>query len=215
MTTRRTVCALALPAFPVLLLAGTLTSPTDSTTNSVQLHAAAAHGPAWVAAALLELLATAVIPFAVAGVVHAVRGRGAALASVGALLGVLGTVGMAAIAFRHVFIYGLAGIDQAQALHSLDRVDHTFGIVVLPLMFLGPIAFVVLASAAARAQLAPRWLPLGALVFFVSDMLPIPGAEIVQTIVGITTFGVLARAILVEPDTGRSARTPKAVPAEA
>lgn len=195
MNARRLVCALALPALPLALLAGTLVSPTDSTDNAVQLRAASVHGAAWAAAAVFELLAVAVMPLAVAGVVHAVRGRGAALATAGGALGVLGTIGMGAIAFRHVFIYGMSTIGQAQALHALDHVDHAFGPVVLPLMFLGPIAFVVLAAAAARARIAPRWVPVGAFLFFVADLLPIPGAEVMQQLIGIATFVVLARAV--------------------
>ncbi|MGZ4336883.1 MAG: hypothetical protein ACXVRA_06175 [Gaiellaceae bacterium] len=210
MNARRIACALALPAFPVALLAGTLVSPTDSTQNAVQLRAASAHGSAWAAAALFELIAAVVMPLAVAGVVHAVRVRGATLATVGGGLGVLGTVGMAAIAFRHVYIYGLAAIGHLQALHALDRVDHTFGPAVLPLMFFGPVAFVLLAAAATRAQIAPRWLPAGAFVFFVADMLPIPGAEIIQQVIGIATFTMLARSVLTavpepQPEEARAA----------
>jgi hypothetical protein len=205
---RRTVCALALPALPLTLLAGTLISPTDSTTNAVQLRAAAAHGSAWGAAALLELLATALMPLAVAAVVHVVRRRGAALANIGGVLGILGTVGMAAIAFRHLFIYGLAGIEPTAALRTLDRVDHSFGAVALPLMFAGPIAFVILAAAATRARVAPRWIPVGAFIFFVSDMVPIPGAEVVQMLVGLATFGTLALGILRLDDTSPGSTEP-------
>lgn len=217
MNTRRLVCALALPAFPLALLAGSLVSPTDSTDNAVQLRAASAHGTAWAAAAAFELLAAAVMPLAVAAVVHAVRGRGAALATAGGALGVLGTVGMAGIAFRHVFVYGMSTIGQAQALHALDRVDHAFGPVILPLMFLGPIAFVVLAAAAARARIAPRWVPVGAFLFFVADLLPLPGAEVVQQLIGIATFVVLARAVAsADPDAAPEARRrPVPTPAEA
>jgi hypothetical protein len=210
MNVRRTICALALPAFPLALLAGTLVSPTDSTKDAVQLTAASAHHAAWAAAAILELLAAALVPPAVAAVVGAVRGRGAGLANAGGLLGVLGTIGMSAIGFRHVFIDGLAGIDTTQALHALDRIDTTFGPVVLPLMFATPLAFIVLAAAAVRAGIAPRWLPVGAFVFLVSDMLPIPGGEIVQQVVGIATFVVFARAVLSEPveRSGRFVATP-------
>src|SRR5690348_3103408 len=157
MSARRVVCALALPLLPLVLLAGTLISPTDSTDNAVQLQAAAAHPASWAAAALLELLAAAVLALAAAGVVLAVTDRGVTVANVGGLCGLLGAVGMAGIAFRHVFIYGMSVIDPAQAVKSLDRVDTTFGLVVLPLMFLGPIAFVVLSAAAVRAHLAPLW----------------------------------------------------------
>jgi hypothetical protein len=196
MSTRRIVCALALPALPLALLAGTLVAPTDSTDNATQLRAASLHGRALAAAEMIEMIAAVVMPLAVVAVAGAVRGRGVALATIGGALGVLGTVGMAAIAFRHVFIYGMATIGRVQALHALDRIDHVFGPIVLPLMFLGPVSFVVLAAAAVRAGIAPRWVPFGAFAFFVADMLPLPGAEVVQQVIGIATFAVLARATL-------------------
>jgi hypothetical protein len=196
MTPRHTVCALALPAFPLALLAGSLVGPTDSTDNATQLVAAAHHGAAWSAAALLELLAAVLLPLAVAGIVQGVRERGATLASVGGLLGVLGTIGMAAIGFRHVFVYGLASVDRAQALHALDRIDDVFGPPVLLAMFCAPLALIVLAFAAARAGLVARWLPALAILFFVSDMLPIPAAEELQGVLGIGTFGAIAYALL-------------------
>jgi len=207
MDIRRIACALALPALPLTLLAGTLVSPTDSTKNAVQLRAAAAHGPAWAAAAMLELAAAVVIPLGVAALVSAVRDRGSTLATIGGALGVLGTVGMAAIAFRHIFIYGMATVDRAQALHALDRVDHVFGPLVLPLMFFAPIAFVVLAAGAVRAGLASLWVPFAAFAFFVTDMLPLPGAEIAQQVIGIATFAVLAHAVL-----STTPRTPHPTP---
>jgi hypothetical protein len=126
MTSRR-LCTLALPAFPLALLAGTLVTPTDSTENAVQLTAASSHASAWVAAALLELLAAALIPFAVVAVARAIHGRGVRLAATGSALGFLGTLGLTSIALRHAFVYGLASADQATALHTIDRVDDEFG----------------------------------------------------------------------------------------
>ncbi|HVN12090.1 MAG TPA: hypothetical protein VMT69_08345 [Kineosporiaceae bacterium] len=212
MTTRRIVCTLALPLLPLVLLAATLVSPTDSTDNATQLRAAAAHPVPWAAAAFLELLAVVVMALAVAAVVLAVHDRGVRVANIGGLLGVLGTVGMAAIAFRHVFISGLATIDVSQALRALDSVDATFGPVALPLMFLGPVALVVLSASAVRAGLAPVWIPFGAVVFLVVDMLPIPDAEVVQMAIGIVTFGVLARGLLTRaPLGGQAVSLPPAV----
>jgi hypothetical protein len=193
---RRRACALALPGIPLALLLGTLISPTDSTDNAPQLRAAAAHGGRWEAAALLELLAAALFPLAVGGIVHLVRRRGSGLANLGALLGGLGTIGLAAIAFRHLFIYGLAGIDHAAALHALDRVDNTVGIVMLPCMFAGPLALITISGAASRAGYVSRWVVAGAIVFFISDSLPIPGAEILQAAVGLATFGWIALQML-------------------
>lgn len=212
-TLGRKVRALALPAIPLALLAGTLISPTDSTKNATQLRAAAAHGSAWQAAALFELLAALLFPFAIAAVIDAVRGRGARLANAGAVFGVLGTLGMAAIGFRHLFIYGIATTDSATALHALYRIDNGSGAVALPLMFAGPLALILLAGATARARLAPRWVTFGAVAFFISDMLPIPAAEELQGLIGLVTFATIAHRIVRHTD-GHTETTAPAAPSK-
>jgi hypothetical protein len=213
-TTRR-LSALALPAFPLALLAGALVVPTDSTENADQLRAAVAHGTAWCATAFLELLAAALLPVAAAAVVRAVRGRGTRLATAGAILGVLGTLGMASIALRHAYVYGLATADRATALHAMDRLDHAFGAFLFPLMLAAPLTWIVLAAAAARAGLVARWVPVGAVVFLVSDMLPIPAAEIVQGLIGLVTFTALAVAVAGRGAAPSEERTARASAVEA
>lgn len=98
---RAQACALALPLFPVALALGSLVSPTDSVKNADQLRAAAAHGGAWQAAALVELASAALLALGVAALVSAVRERGRMLSTVGGGLGVLGAIGMTLIAARH------------------------------------------------------------------------------------------------------------------
>jgi len=193
---RRRACALALPGIPFALLVGTLISPTDSTSNGPQLRAAAAHGVRWDIAAFCELLAAALLPLAAAGIAYLVRQRGATLATVGATLAGLGSIGMAAIALRHLFIYGLATTPPATALHVLDRVDRAAGPIIFPCMLAGPIALIALVSAAVRARYLPRWTIAGALLFALADSLPIPAAEEVQGIVGIVTFAAVALRLL-------------------
>ncbi len=193
---RRRACALALPGIPVALLAGALVSPTDSIDNAVQLRVAAAHAGRWQGAALLELLTAALFPLAAAGIVHLVRRRGAALAHLGALLAGLGTLGMTAIALRHLFIYGLTATNQASALRALDRLDNHAGAIAFPLMIAGPLAWILLSGAAARAGLVSRWIVLGAVAFAFSDSLPIPAAEEIQGLIGIVTFGAIGLRLL-------------------
>jgi hypothetical protein len=193
---RRRACAVALPGIPLALLAGSLISPTDSTDNASQLRAAAAHGVRWDVAAFCELLAAALFPLAAAGVVSVVRQRGGTLATVGAALAGLGSIGMASIGLRHLFIYGLATAPQATALHAIDRVDHAAGLVILPCMFAGPIALIVLVSAAARARFVPQWTIGAAVLFFISDSLPIPAGEEIQGLIGILTFAAVALRLL-------------------
>lgn len=193
---RRRACALALPGIPFFLLVATLVSPTDSTSNAPQLRAAAAHGGRWTIAAFCELLAAALFPLAAAGIAHLVRRGGATLATVGATLAGLGSIGLAAIALRHLFIYGLATAPQATALHVLDRVDHVAGAVILPCMFAGPLALIALVGAAVRAGYVPRWTIAGAVLFALADSLPIPAAEEIQGVVGIVTFAAVALKLL-------------------
>lgn len=193
---RRRVCALALPAIPLALLAGSLVTPTDSDANGAQLRAAAAHAGRWQGAALFELLTAALFPLAAVGIVHLVRRRGAALANVGAVLAGLGTLGMTSIALRHLYIYALTATDRHSALAVLDRLDNHAGAILFPLMMAGPIAWILLSGAAVRAGLAPRWTIAGAIAFMVVDMLPIPAAEEIQSVVGIVTFATIAVGLL-------------------
>lgn len=199
---RRRACALALPGIPLALLIGSLISPTDSTDNASQLQAAAHHAGRWQGAALLELLAAALFPLAAAGVVHLVRRRGATIAHLAALLAGLGSLGMASIALRHLFIYGLTAANQSTALAVLDRIDNNAGAVAMPLMIAGPFALLAVAGAAARSGLVSRWVVLGAIVFGVSDSLPIPAAEEIQGAIGIVTFGTIALRVLRVGDDG-------------
>jgi hypothetical protein len=191
-TFRRRAAAAALPGIPLVLLIGTLISPTDSTDNAPQLRAAVAHGARWDAAAFCELLTAVLFPLAAAGIAGAVRQRGATLATVGATTAGLGSIGMAAIGFRHLFIYGLATAPQATALHVLDRIDNSVGPVIFLCMLAGPIALILLTGAAVRAGHAARWAIAGAVLFFLADSLPIPGAEEIQGLVGIVTFAFVA-----------------------
>jgi hypothetical protein len=210
---RRRACALALPGIPVALLAAALVSPTESIDNADQLQAAAAHGGRWQASALLELLTAALFPLATVGLAHLARRRGAALAHVGALLGGLGALGMTSIALRHLFIYGLTATDQASALAVLDRLDDHAGALAMPLMIAAPLAWIVLSGAVVRAGLAPRWVVLGAVVFMISDSLPIPAAEEIQSLVGIVTFGTIAYRMLRLDDAQWEAPASSAPPA--
>ena len=197
---RRRAGALALPAIPVTLLAATLVSPTDSIDNAAQLRAAVAHPGRWQGAALLELLAAVLFPLAAAGVVRVVRSRGAGLAHLGAVLAGLGTLGMTSIALRHLFIYGLTATDQGTALRVLDHLDNHAGAIAFPLMMAGPLAWVVLSAAAARSRLAPRWVIVGAVAYMISDALPIPAAEEVQSLIGIVTFAAIALRLLTHAE---------------
>jgi hypothetical protein len=63
-------------------------------------------------------------------------------------------------------------------------------------MFAGPLALIVLVSAAARADYVAVWTIGPAVLFFISDSLPIPAAEEIQGVIGIATFAVVALRLL-------------------
>jgi hypothetical protein len=189
---RRLAPTAALPGIPLVLLLGSLISPTDSTDNSTQLRAAAAHAARWDAAAFFELTGALLFPLAAVACTRVLPERGRAAATVGAALAGLGSIGLASIGLRHLFIYGLATAPQATALNVLSRVDHVAGAAIVPCMFAGPIALIVLTFAVARAGLASRLAIAGAVLFFISDSLPIPAAEEIQGVIGIATLGYVA-----------------------
>jgi hypothetical protein len=108
----------------------------------------------------------------------------------------------------------------------LDRLDSHAGVVAMPLMIAGPLAWIVLAGAAARAGIAPRWIVVGMVAFAFVDNFPIPAAEEVQGLIGLATFGAIALRLLrlrdadwelaTRPSSGVSARTTNvAAPARA
>lgn len=197
---RRVSTAIALPGFPLALLLGSLVSPTGSSANTDQLVAAGTDPNRWQAAALFELLAAALVPFAIAGVLHRVRHRGAGLANSAAVLGVLGSLGMAAISFRHLFIGALSAAHDPTANSVLDALDNRGGVAIFALMMALPVALVLLAGATARAGLVSAWVVPGAIVFALVDSFPLPWAEEVQGLVGLVTFGVIAAATLRSVD---------------
>ncbi len=203
LTFRRRAAALALPGIPLALFIGSLIAPTDSIDNAPQLRAAAAHGARWDAAAVCELIAAALFPLAAAGVARAARERGATLATFGAAIAGLGSIGMAGIGFRHLFIYGLATAPQPTALHALDRVDNSVGPAIFLCMLAGPVALILLVGAAVRAGYVARWAMAGVVLFAVADSLPIPAAEEVQGVVGIAVFALVSQRILMHAESRR------------
>src|SRR4051812_10250413 len=107
--TRRRAGALALPLFFLALIGATLTDPLDdSASGGVQVRQAAAHLGAVRLTAVLELLAAALFLGATMAVVGRVRGRGSAVAGSGAVLGILGGIGLAMIGTGHVYLYAIA-----------------------------------------------------------------------------------------------------------
>lgn len=204
---RRWTAAISPTALFVALLASTAIDPLgDKHNNTVQLQKAAGHSGAVVASAAFELLAAALAPVAVLWLVQLARGRGRTLASVGGVLGLAGAVGMTTIGVHQLFIAALADAAPAHGVAVLNKLDHLVG--PLPLLFfLTPLALVLLAVAINRAGIVPVWIPAAAAVFFLIDFTPIPGAELIQLLLGLTVFATITLRALRTPQLRGQAAT--------
>lgn len=190
---RRRAGAGTIVAFFCVLLASTLIEPTDSHANRDQLRAAALHSGAMQAASWCEIVAGVLAPVVVLTLMHIVRGRGVVLAHVGGILGILGSASGALIGLHGLFFVALAGRSDATAV--LDRLDHIAPAIIV-LFFALPVALTMLAIAAVRGGLAPRWVIPVAVLFLLCEFAPLPGAEIVQMALGLAAFGRIAGTIL-------------------
>jgi len=215
---RRRAGATAIIAFFCLLAASTLLEPTDSHANSDQLRAAAAHPGAMQASAWCEILAGMLAPVVVITLMHIVRRRGVVLAHIGGILGILGSASGIMIGLHSLFIVALAGNAGGTGNAVLTRLDHIASPIPV-LFFVLPVALALLAVAAVRAGLAPRWVIPAAVLFVLADYVPAPGAEIIQMALGLAAFGRIAYRILGMSDTewehGPAAATLSARPATA
>jgi hypothetical protein len=193
---RRWAGALGLPAFFLALIGATLTDPLDdSADGTTQVHQAVAHLGALKATFALELLAAALMVAATMGIVGAVRARGAALAGAGAVLGVLGGVGLAMIGTGHVYLAALAqagSTDAGQVVSARDSVAGPLGL----LFFAAPLAVVVLCAAVVRAGLAPWPLLVVVGVFVLLEVVPTPFEELPALIAGLVAAGWTATALV-------------------
>lgn len=220
-TFRRRLGAASIVAFFLVLLAGGIIAPTDSHKNADQLAAAATHPARVQAMAWLAIVASMLAPVVVLTLVHLVRRRGVVLAHLGAIVGIVGSIGMAAIGVHALFVIAIAQRGGSSGVAVLDRLNH-LAPAMLVLFFLLPLALVLLAGAAARAGLAGRWVVAGAIAFLVADQLPLPGVEVVQQLIGLAVFGSLARRILrlsdsewERPELAATARRPRTTDAPA
>jgi hypothetical protein len=102
----------------------------------------------------LELVAAALLIAATMAIVGAVRGRGSGLVGNGAVLGVLGGVGLAAIGTGHVYLTALVASGTSDGARILSARDAAAGPLAL-LFFAAPLAVVFLCAAVVRTGLAP------------------------------------------------------------
>jgi len=195
--TRRWAGALSLPLFFLALIGASVSDPVEdeTATPAEQLHQAAAHLGRLHTAFLLEILAAVLFLAATMAIVGAVRGSGSGIANAGAVLGVVGGVGLAMIGVNHVYVHALAASGTSDALSVLAARNDAAG--PLPLLFFAaPFAIAVLCVAAFRAGLV-RWpLLVVTAAFLLLEYVPSPLGEVPSLVCGLVAYGWIAVALV-------------------
>ena len=138
---------------------------------------------------------------AVAGILHQARDRGAGLANLAAVVGVLGGFGHAAIAMFYLVTLALAGGDRTQMVAYVERLNATpvLGAVAFPLILCFALAVLAMAWAAWRAGLIGWWAPaVVTTLVLVHELLPeSPQAVELGSMIALTViFGHLGLRIV-------------------
>jgi hypothetical protein len=167
---RRTVAGVCLIASAVLHTVSYFLWPAGSEGSAAtQLASAAAHPGAMTAATLTETAGWLLLLPALVVLWSEVRGRGAALVTVGAWLAILGVAGFVVSGVLNVVTVDLAALHDGTAAYDAIRSDgRVFGTVVVPIL-LGLVGLVVLLCGLARAGLGGWWMPVAGAVAVVAD----------------------------------------------
>ena len=166
---RTTAGLVALVAGAVLIASGRLlTTPGGNTAQ--RLEQMSGHDLQVSASALLTILGFAALVPGLLTVAAQVRGRGALLATVGSGLVVLGGVGMSVLAAVDLTTLAATHAGPTSAMRDLlHEMDTSPGILALtPLAVIGYLVGpFLIALAARRAGLLPRWLPWATLIVLI------------------------------------------------
>jgi hypothetical protein len=169
---RRYAAGTALVVFPAVLVVQEFTNPLGEGDGAdfVEVTAGGSRG-ALVTSMLLMMLAGALVVPAVGGVLHQARDRGAALANAGAVLLVLGGLGLFAEGVVWLTATALPGGDPAEMAAYFDRLTESSltGAVWLPLMLCFGVGGILLPWAARRAGAVHWWVPALATVALVAE----------------------------------------------
>lgn len=197
---RRWAGALSLPLFFVALIGASVADPVEdeTATPAEQLRQAAAHLGRLHTTFVLELVAAVLFLAATAAIAGRLRGRGSGLADAGAVLGLLGGLGMTMIAVAHIYLSALAASGSSDAVRILAARDSAAG--PLPLLFFAaPFAIAVLCGAAVRGGLV-RWpLLVVAGAFLLLEYVPSPLGEVPSLVCGLVAYSWIALALFSGP----------------
>lgn len=206
---RRWIAAIALPGtFAGLIVSTVLDRLNEFGPTAGQVAAAHADPSAVSTLGLVELLNAALLGLTVLGLVGAIRRRGHVVATAAGVVGILGVVGMTAIAVNHLQLAAAAAVDPAHTAAIVDRM-HASIVVIVPLFFAAPVALLLLAIAARRARLAPTWAFVLLLAFFAIDLIPVlPGGELIPLVIGLAgSLGVTWRLVHGRVEDGAAEQT--------
>lgn len=215
---RRWAGALSLPVFFLAMIGASLADPVEDETAATpaeQLRQAAAHLGRLQTAFVCKLLAAVFFLAATAAVVGRIRSRGAGLANAGAVLGLLGGVGLTMISVAHIYLHALAASGSSDAVRILAARDSAAG--PLPLLFFAaPFAIVLLCGAAVRAGFV-RWpLLVVTAAFLLLEFVPSSLGEVPSLVCGLVAYTWIALALVSGPrrtDESRPAGTRVPAPA--
>lgn len=196
---------------PLLLLVTAVVSPANKDDAAAQLAVVARSQTRWFYSDLLVLIAVVLLIPAILGLMHLLRGRGAAFGHVG---GALALLGVAAVATQSGFgfiewqmVKGAADRTQMAALLSRTE-DSSVAVPIVLASGLLSLGFIVLAAGVARAGTGPRWaaalLAAAAVAVDVGYTITSGPLVIVAGALTLVAFVALARPVLVEGLGGRS-----------
>ncbi len=193
---RRYVAAGSLVAFPTLLVVEAALDPAAGGTGEVMYAAASNHAGTLVVSAVLLMLSGILMGPAVGGLLHQARDRGAALANLAAVLGVLGGFGHFGIGMFYLVALALPGGDQKEMINYIERLNATpaLGAIAFPLILCFALGVLAMAWAAWRTGLIGWWGPVGVTaVVALHETLPSSTAWVEAGALGVLTvvFGYL------------------------
>lgn len=161
---RRRISGAAMIASPLIGLASVFVGPGSESTTAAQLTTIAAHRDAFLASVLLGLVALVLLIPAVLGIAHPLRARAVAIGNIGGGLALAGVVGLASLNALGLMLYEMTGgsFNRGEMVDLAEGVESNPVFVVMlvtALVGLG-LGMLLLTGAAARAGLAPPWVPI-------------------------------------------------------
>lgn len=201
MSARRLLLALAVGAAPLLQMAGMVPHPELGQTAAQTLALVAADPDEWFRIHALAAAAAALSIVASLALASLVRGRGAAFATTGAALSVLGSSGLVFAFAAEAHLWSLAGdpsLDPAAVvpLLALEQGSPAADLLLVSFPFVG-LGSLLLMSGLLRSRSVPRWQPALVVVGSLTSIAATPGLAIGPLLFLPGLLGSLALAVSV------------------